>query len=353
MAGFKNGKIMLPIKEFLVVKGQTTYELGGIDLKKSTLFYRKYNQEAFLETYKEVPKGDYRINEIGGNLQLEITNIDILDEYYSFQICRIVDLTSSPYNPSGAIDVITLNQHVNEIVEDVKFLFTYLKDVGMVMDSSNGNKIMAELKPYTTWYMDKDGNMAAMPVNDLFKHLDVITKYAEEKILELKKAGDEQINNLLAIASTIKDQQFFYELPKNTNTITLPPTFKPTGKTKVFINGLLLTPEKDYTLENGVITLVTTYDTVADVFVNDNIPEGAVIEVETIDKIIVTVDNNTGKPSATSTFENRILNIAFKNLKGEDGANGRDGTPGKDGKSAFNSSGHIEYPNGYEEWIEE
>lgn len=185
MAGFKNGKIMLPIKEFLIVKGQATYELNTIDMTKVTVFYRKYNQEAFLETYSEMPKGDYRINEVGGNKQLEITNLDILDEYYSIQLARVVDLTSSPYNPSGQIDVITLNQHLNEVIADVTFLFTYLKDVGMVMDSSNGNKIMAKLKPYTTWYMDKDGNMAAMPVDSLFEKFNDLVQELRQEVLKL------------------------------------------------------------------------------------------------------------------------------------------------------------------------
>ena len=42
MAGYKNGKLMLPIKEFLIVKGQVTYELNTIDMTKVTVFYRKY-----------------------------------------------------------------------------------------------------------------------------------------------------------------------------------------------------------------------------------------------------------------------------------------------------------------------
>lgn len=185
MAGYKNGKIMLPIKEFLIVKGQVTYELNTIDMTKVTVFYRKYNQEAFLETYSEMPKGDYRINEVGGNKQLEITNLDILDKYYSIQLCRVVDLTSSQYSPSGQVDTITLNQHLNEVIADVTFLFTYLKDVGMVMDSSSGNKIMAELKPYTTWYMDKDGNMAAMPVDSLFEKFNDLVQELRQEVLKL------------------------------------------------------------------------------------------------------------------------------------------------------------------------
>lgn len=186
MAGFKNGKIMLPIKEFLVVKGQATYELNGItDMSKVTVFYRKFNEQAYLETYTEMPKGYYRINETAGNKQLEITNLDILNEYYSIQLARLVDLTSSIYEPSGAIDVITLNQHLNEAIKDIQFLFEYIKNVGMVIDSSQGNKILSELLPNTTWFMDQDGNMATLPVNELFDKLNILVEKLRAEVLKL------------------------------------------------------------------------------------------------------------------------------------------------------------------------
>lgn len=197
MAGFKNGKIMLPIKEFLIVKGQATYELNTIDMSKVTVFYRKFNEQAYLEAYEEMPKGYYRINEVGSNKQLEITNLDILDKYYSIQLCKVVDLTSSQYNPSGEIDVITLNQHLNEVITDVAFLFTYLKDVGMVIDSSQGNKILSELLPNTTWFMDSEGNMATLPVDELFEKLNVLVERVYEKALEFLKIDKEKFSNEL------------------------------------------------------------------------------------------------------------------------------------------------------------
>ena len=211
MAGFKNGKIMLPIKEFLIVKEQSSYELNMIDMSKVTIFYRKYNKQAFLETYQVMPKGDYRVNEVGGNKKLEITNLDILDEYYSIQLCRVVDLKASPYNPSGEIDVITLNQHLNEVVSDITFLFTYLKDVGMVMDSSGGNKILAELKPFTTWFMDENGDMAAMPVNSLFDGFNQLVESLRKEISVLLQEDYQKLSNLLTTETnkhiqTLKDK---------------------------------------------------------------------------------------------------------------------------------------------------
>lgn len=211
MAGFKNGKIMLPIKEFLIVKEQSSYELNMIDMSKVTIFYRKYNKQAFLETYQVMPKGDYRVNEVGGNKKLEITNLDILNEYYSIQLCRVVDLKASPYNPSGEIDVITLNQHLNEVVSDITFLFTYLKDVGMVMDSSGGNKILAELKPFTTWFMDENGNMAAMPVNSLFDGFNQLVESLRKEISVLLQEDYQKLSNLLTTETnkhiqTLKDK---------------------------------------------------------------------------------------------------------------------------------------------------
>lgn len=203
MAGFKNGKIMLPIKEFLIVKGQATYELNTIDMSKVTAFYRKFNEQAYLETYVEMPKGDYRINETGGNKQLEITNLDILDEYYSIQLARLVDLTSSIYDPSGEIDIITLNQHMNEVISDVQFLFDYIKNVGMVIDSSQGNKILSELLPNTTWFMDENGNMATLPVNELFEQIETLVEKIHKEALGLLTQDYNKLSQQLKDETTL------------------------------------------------------------------------------------------------------------------------------------------------------
>lgn len=68
-----------------------------------------------------------------------------------------------------------------------------------------------------------------------------------------------------------------------------------------------------------------------------------------IKTVNVTVDNNTGVPSATATLSQGVLTLDFKNLKGANGINGQNGV---DGKSAFNAQGQIEFPNGTKFYIE-
>lgn len=342
MAGYKNNKIMLPIKEFLIVKGQATYELNTIDMTKVTVFYRKYNQEAFLETYSEMPKGDYRINEVGGNKQLEITNLDILDKYYSIQLCRVVDLTSSPYNPSGQVDPITINQHLNEVIADVTFLFTYIKDVGMVMDSSNGNKILAELKPYTTWYMDENGNMAAMPINELFEGFEDILKKLEEELSkklddkydelvadlklkienyitqikqELDTFNDEQKQELRDLVQKILDnvshQHLVMKLPAGEKIITLPEDWFVTDRLTLHINGLLLTKDEDYTLNIKTIALVQSYEEIADVDITDTLPD---TYVESLRQQLIK-EVQTGIENVRVTGVNAVRDVEAKGVE--------------------------------------
>lgn len=80
-----------------------------------------------------------------------------------------------------------------------------------------------------------------------------------------------------------------------------------------------------------------------------------------IETVTATVDNKVGTPSVEvvlgGTPTTRTIQLNFKNLKGQTGANGQAGAKGEtgqkgaDGKSAFNEQGQIEYPNGTKEWI--
>ena len=55
-------------------------------------------------------------------------------------------------------------------------------------------------------------------------------------------------------------------------------------------------------------------------------PEGS---GSAIDTVSVSVDNNTGVPSATGSVSGTTLNLDFKNLKGETGSTGPQGDPGQ------------------------
>lgn len=66
-------------------------------------------------------------------------------------------------------------------------------------------------------------------------------------------------------------------------------------------------------------------------------PEGS---GSAIDTVSVSVDNNTGVPSATGSVSGTTLNLNFKNLKGETGSTGPQGDPGQ-GVPAGGTAGQV------------
>ena len=66
-------------------------------------------------------------------------------------------------------------------------------------------------------------------------------------------------------------------------------------------------------------------------------PEGS---GSAIDTVSVSVDNNTGVPSATGNVSGTTLNLDFKNLKGETGSTGPQGDPGQ-GVPAGGAAGQV------------
>lgn len=66
-------------------------------------------------------------------------------------------------------------------------------------------------------------------------------------------------------------------------------------------------------------------------------PEGS---GSAIDTVSVSVDNNTGIPSATGSVSGTTLNLDFKNLKGETGSTGPKGDPGQ-GIPAGGTTGQV------------
>lgn len=186
---YKQNRLMLPLKEFLIIPTQARYEITDLDMTNVVVFYRKFaSNMTILESYSDMPKGYYRIIESGGAKYLEINEQTILSEYYSIQLCREMNIVSSPYNPTGDIDVNRLLEHTNELVNDMSFLFGYIKNIAVIADSISAVKVTSELRPLTTWYMDENGKIATIPVSELFEKFDEMVQRVYSEVLALLTA---------------------------------------------------------------------------------------------------------------------------------------------------------------------
>lgn len=189
MAIYKQNRLMLPLKEFLIIPTQTRYEITDLDMTNVVVFYRKFASNlTILESYSDMPKGYYRIIEESGAKYLEINEQEVLTKYYSIQLCREMNRISSEYNPTGDIDVNRLLEHTNELVEDMSFIFGYIKNISVIADSISAVKVTSELRPLTTWYMDENGMIATIPVSELFEKFDEMVQRVYEEVLALLTA---------------------------------------------------------------------------------------------------------------------------------------------------------------------
>lgn len=189
MAIYKQNRLMLPLKEFLIIPTQARYEITDLDMTNVVVFYRKFASNlTILESYSDMPKGYYRIIEESGAKYLEINEQAVLTDYYSIQLCREMNRISSEYNPTGDIDVNRLLEHTNELVEDMSFLFGYIKNISVIADSISAVKVTSELRPLTTWYMDENGSIATIPVSELFEKFDEMVQRVYAEVLALLTA---------------------------------------------------------------------------------------------------------------------------------------------------------------------
>jgi len=168
---YKQGKIVRPTKEFLIVQNTLRYEINGIDMSKAVVLYKKE-----LEIFEPMPKGDYRII-MDGNIQfLEITNQDIFKDYLAIQIISITELLSSMYEPTGDIDINTMLHEMNNAISDIHALTEYLKKTNLMVDSEKSTNVFPDLPIGSTVVKMEDGKLGALPVNDLYEHFDRLTQ---------------------------------------------------------------------------------------------------------------------------------------------------------------------------------
>ena len=194
---YKNGKLVEIVREFNHIKGTTRYEINGITQSIAVPFWREEEGK-----FKAIPKGSYKFISESGNNYLEITDETILQQAFQFQIVYVYSQISSKYVEDFP-ELSVLTTKYNELVDDATKLFSYLKSVGMIADTFQMTKVLSPLEPMTTWYMDEQREIKALPISELYgkfeqmiEHLKkILEEYATERGL-LSKGIIHQIKQL-------------------------------------------------------------------------------------------------------------------------------------------------------------
>lgn len=303
MVEYKKGKVPEIVREFDNTGNR--YEINGINQNLAKFFWREENKK-----FKIINNGSYRIVQEGGNYYLLIEDSDILSKASQFQICYFFEQLSSKYLdkfPDLAIAV----EKINNIVDDIKNIYSYLKSTGVTGDTTAMSKVLSELEDQCVWWLN-NGEIESLPVSDMYAKFDELVSKLYETSLTLLKADIPGIENeiiktvtdaIKKISDNIAYQMYDIKLPLNQKIISLPNNWIMSERLTVHINGLLLTKGDDYTVNKiaKTITLQTGYSSIADVHVEDMLPT---TYVEQLRDELIQIIQNAKNDIQTSTDQN-------------------------------------------------
>lgn len=204
---FKTGKLHKIIREF--EKGNGRYEINGIDLKNTVFLYRE-KAGAFIP----IPKGNYKTIFNDNESILEVDDV-INNKAIEFQIISVFDVQSYKYlekYPELKMVVV----QTNKIVDDINNIIGYLNSVGVKTDSKYQTQILTPLEPLSVWYMNAEGLIDTLPIDDFNKKFKEIIKkmseLADEKAQEQVKKRLDELKTEIEIFKNKKISEVLKEL---------------------------------------------------------------------------------------------------------------------------------------------
>jgi len=196
---FKTGKLHKIIREF--EKGNGRYEINGIDLKNTVFLYRE-KAGAFIP----IPKGNYKTIFNDNESILEVDDV-INNKAIEFQIISVFDVQSYKYlekYPELKMVVV----QTNKIVDDINNIIGYLNSVGVKTDSKYQTQILTPLEPLSVWYMNADGIIDTLPIDDFNKKFkEIIEKISETVDIKAKEQFQEKLETLKTEIETFKSKK--------------------------------------------------------------------------------------------------------------------------------------------------
>lgn len=196
---FKTGKLHKVIREFK--KGNGSYEINGIDLKNTVFLYREK-----ASPFIPIPKGNYR-TVFNDNKNILIVDESVNNKAIDFQIISVFNIKSSKYLEKFP-ELKILVEHTNKIVDDINSIIEYLNSVGIKSDSKFQTQILTPLEPSSTWYMNADGIIDTLPIDDFNKKFkEIIEKISETVDVKAKEKVKENLETLKTEIETFKNKK--------------------------------------------------------------------------------------------------------------------------------------------------
>ena len=177
---FKSDKFVEVLQEFLIVQDQNTYAIGEISLSDVYFFVKKDN-----ENYKVLATGQYQV--VGTNLI--INDATIITNNTNIQVCKVLNIVASKY-VSDLVNLNTLRDHYNVLVDDFIKIIDFLRKSGIKSDSSSMNYIFPLLEEGQVFMRKGIGfeGKQIMDINaELQRQIDIAITFFEKYIAEEKK----------------------------------------------------------------------------------------------------------------------------------------------------------------------
>jgi hypothetical protein len=196
---FKTGKLHKVIKEFQ--KSSGSYEINGVDLKNTVFLYREK-----ASPFIPIPKGNYR-TVFNDNESTLIVDDEVNNKAVEFQVISVFDIQASKYLEKFP-ELKMLVEHTNKIVDDINNIIEYLNSVGIKADSKFQTQILTPLEPSSTWYMNADGIIDTLPIDDFNKKFkEIIEKISETVDIKTKEQIQEKLETLKTEIETFKSKK--------------------------------------------------------------------------------------------------------------------------------------------------
>lgn len=184
MASQKLHKITKIVKESAAVPNHR-YNIDGVNLGLARFLWREPQGQ-----FQDLASGDYTIEESGNSKYVVISSTQIHEKIESFQVAYIIDFTASTYETDYDVDINTLKNKYNQLVESTQNMWDHLRHLGFVSDVSGFDVILPELDVDEVWVKTATG-FRGFSIGSLEDNI-------QDLINEFKKIADQYLANLNA-----------------------------------------------------------------------------------------------------------------------------------------------------------